>query len=636
MFTMFRYDRLASLFLLTAILILVVTTTTTSASATTNDEPGATTNVLSDYKLDKILEQLDYLTHKQKEFSSFINQKCCQCQKADESRPGSEFRARIVDQGDQNEPSSRRFNKLAANFNSIPSSSPNWDSNDEISPSVWSHQLASGQVAGSNPEKLLLVQYESMFASALSGLNSLFKDNITGMRLNLNKLMNRMIDNSYQYNMISNQLAYIKDECSLAAYTSFNSPNVTATAASAAPASSSNQLKTSDLSLLVKLLAQEVEQAMLKHRAEAEVRREDELLADRKQLAELGKLSKKLDDIDSIVKQLALLLNKLNTPAQASVVLSYNNTEQPNSSSRWLSGSKLPTSGLLARQRLTENARVSKKLATNNCQSKTNLTKPLSCQQLHLAGANCTGQYYVFIRNSIKHLYCDMNPEDGGGWTVILRRLDKSLIDFSGSASANASMLHLSKPNYLLETMRLSQLNFNQNWSNYKAGFGYLDEWSEFFIGLELLNQILNSPGTNGDQAQSLTSKEFELQVDLETSELNQLHLRFDQFSIESEQQQFRLKIGQCNATQPLACWPLASLNQTKFYAHDTRCPGQIKDEPGWWQTADQVNDCSTAPKLDRFHFTRSIGKEDHLYWPSWPHSHEPLRRLSMKIRRIN
>lgn len=612
------------------------------------------------------------------------------------------------------------FNKLApSSMNTIPSSSSPWTPQDEGNLNDWLTSTPGQHLQHEQRQMMLSIgqQYETMFGTALDNLNSILKEQLAGFRLTLNKLMNRIMDHSYQYNMVANQLSLVKDECSLAAACPSASMIVEKSDAPQQQQESVKQayqnvaqqqpgvMRSSDITMLVRLLSQEMSHLMHESRAH----QMDSDIVTTEQAAQLettkilnetrSYLTKRLNEIDSVVKQSALFLTKLttnmprssNTDQPSGVTIIYNNSvgtepklaskqsmsaQQAQDTSlrptqvatRWFPGSKVPGKSRLADLESSQQLQSSsfefnqQQVKQQKCQSKTSLIRPSSCQQLRLAGANCTGQYYVFVRGLIRHVYCDMNmdsEDDGGGWTVVLRRIDKSL-----SETTNTQVQPARGANQLLEVFKASQVNFNLDWLNYKNGFGQLNEWAEFFSGLDFLHQITSDPLNQ--------TTNTELQVDLETSSGRKLHLRFDKFHVAGEEAQYKLSVGACNGS--LACDPIVDLNGSSFYTFDrlpsrsssfnesetSKC-AQDNSWPlwGWWWPdwlfeAPNENGCRgfNNTLIGSKHFvslTTPIGKRqasnsrpesslmdvpDHIHWPNWEHSKEPLKRLVMKVRR--
>ncbi|XP_034481223.1 ficolin-1-like isoform X3 [Drosophila innubila] len=98
---------------------------------------------------------------------------------------------------------------------------------------------------------------------------------------------------------------------------------------------------------------------------------------------------------------------------------------------------------------------------------------------------------------------CDAETQ-GGGWTIILRRMDGSV-------------------------------NFNRNWTEYKNGFGDLN--GEFFMGLDKIHEMT-------------AERNQELLVLLEDFEGNKRFEKYDKYAIGNESQQYELHtLGKASGT---------------------------------------------------------------------------------------
>lgn len=782
------------------IIILIVLSTFFSSIYCSSADNSNSNIDFYDYKLDRILEQLGHIRSRQDEINSRISfsSSCCLNQ-----QPQQDIITKTKATSNRQDDDNKRdhdsigeskdlfhLNNLATSSidNSIPSSGTiNWSFPDPGEQQYDSfHSMGQQQqqphLANNNDiniinennqaAKLKFISkisqhYESMFGDALNNLQTTLKEQLIGFRLTLNKLMNRVVDHSYQYNTISNQLTYIKEECSLAASAietissnNYNNQNTRekkdnltlyqqmTNEQAALQALNKSILKSSDITMLVRSVSQEIGQSIitsLNHHKQFDNENDNYLIELNKlsseQRGELKIVSAKLNEIDSVVKQSSLFLSKINTQlvhlsaisnnnnnsitqtlASKSIVITYNNSmnnneqstpastgssfvevnnekqEEPITSSiaqsisRWFSGSKVPNKRLLPeqQQQAKQAAGRLQQQEQRKCQSKTNLITPSSCQQLRLAGANCTGQYYVFVRGSIRHVYCDMNmyiDDNGGGWTVILRRIDKSTLTTTttkqqqeaGVNSKRQTSSLVMTGNQILENMKAAQLDFNQNWLNYKNGFGHLDDWGEFFIGLQLLHQISymnkNYPNLfeqHSNLAQYSSSNingigwlnQTELQVDLETINGTQVHIKFDNFYINDEKTQYKIQLDGCNSTKTL-CEPLSQLNGAKFYTFDQfdlASNNSMSDKcnltfAGWWlpplsldsnsmllskEKSDKnsigdfcntkyINNLSTL--LDKFSLTKQINDREKLFYPS-SDLNVPLKRIVLKIRR--
>ncbi|PIK62805.1 hypothetical protein BSL78_00256 [Apostichopus japonicus] len=100
-------------------------------------------------------------------------------------------------------------------------------------------------------------------------------------------------------------------------------------------------------------------------------------------------------------------------------------------------------------------------------------------------------------------VFCE-NDVDGGGWTVIQRRVDGSI-------------------------------NFDRSWSDYKEGFGFLR--SEFWIGNQKLSFLTNQ-------------KKYQLRIDFENSAGSSFFATYEAFRISDEFSKFRIvSVGKSTGT---------------------------------------------------------------------------------------
>uniref|UniRef100_A0A3Q2CS80 Microfibril associated protein 4 n=2 Tax=Cyprinodon variegatus TaxID=28743 RepID=A0A3Q2CS80_CYPVA len=128
------------------------------------------------------------------------------------------------------------------------------------------------------------------------------------------------------------------------------------------------------------------------------------------------------------------------------------------------------------------------------------LVLPLDCSDIYnYDSSQASGVYTIYpIRAaSAVEVFCDMDRL-GGRWTVFQRRMDGSV-------------------------------NFYRPWDQYKTGFG--NAAGEYWLGLENLYQL------------SLR-KRYELLVDMEDFEGNQVHARYSSFSVGSESAGYTLQVS--------------------------------------------------------------------------------------------
>jgi len=137
--------------------------------------------------------------------------------------------------------------------------------------------------------------------------------------------------------------------------------------------------------------------------------------------------------------------------------------------------------------------------------------------------------------------YCDM-VTDGGGWIVIQRNKNNSL------------------------------MNFNKKWTDYEEGFGDLN--NEFWYGLELIH-CLTQRG------------HWEMRVDYQKNDETWSYLHYNNFSVGSASEEYPLTFGGFTGvgTDHFAAHPL---NGVKFSTPDNdndkwagNCAARYKS--GWW-----------------------------------------------------
>ncbi|KAH7937859.1 hypothetical protein HPB49_016880 [Dermacentor silvarum] len=128
----------------------------------------------------------------------------------------------------------------------------------------------------------------------------------------------------------------------------------------------------------------------------------------------------------------------------------------------------------------------------------TSVQLPLDCWDVLQDGHNSSGVYRIQPSGSPEAImvYCNMDS-DGGGWTVVQRRLDGST-------------------------------DFQRSWTDYKYGFG--NTASEFWLG--------------NNQIHHLTSQRlYQVRVDLEDFDGQHAHALYAYFAIGSEREKFALKL---------------------------------------------------------------------------------------------
>ncbi|XP_034481278.1 microfibril-associated glycoprotein 4-like isoform X1 [Drosophila innubila] len=180
---------------------------------------------------------------------------------------------------------------------------------------------------------------------------------------------------------------------------------------------------------------------------------------------------------------------------------------------------------------------------------------------------------------------CDAETQ-GGGWTIILRRIDGSV-------------------------------NFHRNWTEYNNGFGDLN--GEFFIGLDKIHEMT-------------AERNQELLVLLEDFEGNKTFEKYDEFAIGNEDQQYELHtLGKASGT---AGNSLLYHHGSKFSTFDRDIDGESdihcaeQSTGGWWYRSNYY--CQSC-KL-----TGTYGNNDYdkgVNWDTFRGSEYSLKKAVMMIR---
>ncbi|XP_070286428.1 ficolin-2-like [Myotis yumanensis] len=125
-------------------------------------------------------------------------------------------------------------------------------------------------------------------------------------------------------------------------------------------------------------------------------------------------------------------------------------------------------------------------------------TGPRSCRELLTRGHTVSGWHTIFLPDCRPlTVLCDMDT-DGGGWTVIQRRVDGSV-------------------------------DFYRDWAAYKQGFG--SQLGEFWLG----NDNIHALTTNGT---------YELRVDLVDFQDTRQFAKYQSFRVGSEAEKYKLVLG--------------------------------------------------------------------------------------------
>ena len=185
----------------------------------------------------------------------------------------------------------------------------------------------------------------------------------------------------------------------------------------------------------------------------------------------------------------------------------------------------------------------------------------------------------------LMNVYCDM-VTDGGGWTVIQRRVDGTT-------------------------------DFYLNWTDYKRGFGSLT--GNFWLGNDNIHRLTTSGNTV-------------LRVDLEAWDGKTAYSVYGKFVVDDENNKYRLSAADYD--QSSTAGHSLERNTNRFFC--TKDRNNFRDDfenpalflgGGWWYNADTDNN------LNGRYFNRKVVKLDGIYWGSWAGVLRSLKRSEMKLR---
>ena len=207
-----------------------------------------------------------------------------------------------------------------------------------------------------------------------------------------------------------------------------------------------------------------------------------------------------------------------------------------------------------------------------------------SCLDYLNNGYTKSGVYMIYIPSTKSELnvYCDQDT-DGGGWLVFQRRKDGSV-------------------------------DFYQNWSEYKKGFGEIT--GEFWLGNDNLNL--------------LTRNYQELRVDLSDFQGNTAYAEYSTFAVGSEEEKYKLTVDGFTGTagdslQVQHNGMSFSTKDRDNDRHSISCAQSYKG--GWW-----YNGCHQS-NLNGPYINAAKAGTVTVSWQSWKSKYESLEKTEMKIR---
>ncbi|KAI8498352.1 Fibrinogen- domains (FReDs) [Branchiostoma belcheri] len=187
-------------------------------------------------------------------------------------------------------------------------------------------------------------------------------------------------------------------------------------------------------------------------------------------------------------------------------------------------------------------------------------------------------------------VYCDMDT-DGGGWTVIQRRMDGSV-------------------------------PFIKNWVEYKSGFG--NKNGEYWLGNEIIHLLT-------------AQKNYRLRIGMMGWDDEWRYAEYDTFRVSGESDGYRLTFSGYSGTAGDSMTGVYSNNDQKFSTvdrdNDVWCGGSCSQDygqGGWW-----YKDCSLSFLNGRYlgNCGNSCTNGQGVMWYKWRGSTYSLKSVSMAIR---
>ncbi|XP_064393816.1 uncharacterized protein LOC135341231 [Halichondria panicea] len=211
-----------------------------------------------------------------------------------------------------------------------------------------------------------------------------------------------------------------------------------------------------------------------------------------------------------------------------------------------------------------------------------------SCKELYDAGYLLSGRYKIIPGDREFTVFCDMNLQ-GGGWTVIQRRISDSV-------------------------------DFDRDWRDYQLGFGDFD--GNFWLGLEQIKEITD-----------YETNELYLGFESQTTTFNKA--TYASITLKDEANFYEIDLGSYTGVVGDAGDSFGVHDAFKFSTHDkdndgigTDCAGTYNS--GWWYGTN----CHEAHLNGIYYNDAATQPNGHgIIWEEWQGISTPLKTVVIAVR---
>jgi len=213
------------------------------------------------------------------------------------------------------------------------------------------------------------------------------------------------------------------------------------------------------------------------------------------------------------------------------------------------------------------------------------------CKKFRDQGYQLNGVYNVNSQSDkVVSVYCDMNT-DGGGWTVIQRRVD-------------------------------GKTDFFRNWDHYKNGFG--DLHYNMWAGNEIIHAVTKQ-GTRSD-----------LRIELTDFDKEKRFAEYERFNVANETLNYAMQMGRYDGDAGESGEGMFFHSGAPFSTYDRDNDGfesincAKAKQSGWWYTK-----CAKVHLNGRYYLhNKNVARGKGIFWTPFNGRDTSLKFVEMKVRR--